>query len=85
MVPVAYFPHERKEVIEKPSFPKKKLIYIHLNTVNRPKLWWNCAFPQSFHNRKSGEIGVFYPVKATVDENFISHFNLYREQVYFLI
>ena len=29
---------------------------------NRPKLRGNCAFPQNFHTRKSGEITVFFVV-----------------------
>ena len=30
-----------------------------------PKLCGNCAFLQNFHNRKSGEIAVFYAVKVS--------------------
>ena len=30
--------------------------------ANHPKLYGNCAFLQSFHTRKSGEITLFYAV-----------------------
>ena len=33
--------------------------------ANRPKLCGNCAFPQSFHTRKLGEITAFYAVRRT--------------------
>ena len=32
------------------------------NTVNRPKLCGNCAFPQNFHTRKWGETTIFFTV-----------------------
>ena len=53
--------------------------------ANRPKLYGSCAFPQTLYARKFAEITVFYAVKATANEGFISRFNLYREQVYFLV
>ena len=32
----------------------------------RPKLCGNCAFPQNFHTRRSGEITIFYAVPVIV-------------------
>ena len=32
----------------------------------RPKLCGNCAFPQNFHTRKSGEITVFFAVPGSI-------------------
>ena len=34
--------------------------------ANRPKLCGNCAFPQNFRTRKSGEIMVYFPVFGTI-------------------
>ena len=53
--------------------------------ANPPKLYGNCAFPQNLYTRKFTKIAVFYAVKAAAEESFISRFNLYREQVYFLV
>ena len=44
--------------------------------ANRPKLRWNCAFPQNFYTRKSGEITVFFAVEINViEEHFLGSNN----------
>ena len=43
-------------------YPTMKNTVILLDFLVRPKLCVNCAFPQNFHNRKLGEITVFFAV-----------------------
>ena len=40
------------------------LVWKFCRKTIRPKLCGNCAFPQSFHTRKSDEITIFFPVLA---------------------
>ena len=47
--------------------------------MNRPKLCGNCAFPQSFHTRKSSEITVFFAV--VVNDEVPSTFPQIVEQI----
>ena len=78
---MAHFPHERKEIIEIFS---TRLIYVHLNTAFNTVILSNflvcefcgkAQFPQCFGQIakfEQREIMVFYAVRATADESFIS-------------
>ena len=48
--------------------------------ANRPKLWENCPFPQSFHTRKLGEFSVFYAVMPETSPlaNIVSEMNMVK-------
>ena len=54
----------------------------HSQNAIRPKLCGNCAFPQNFHTRKSGEITVFFavqflePLSANVNSAKFSSLNV---------
>ena len=47
------------------------LVWKFCGKANRSKLCGNCAFPQNFHTRKSGEITVFFAVSSTDNAIFI--------------
>ena len=61
--------HTAKSTVISPYFLVWKFCgkarFPHRFRASRPKLCRDCAFPQNFHTKKSGEITVFFAVSAS--------------------